>query len=365
MAVMRSVGMSGGRQQIRSLLISRNMADFRALSRPDTLHHISKRAKVMAQRKNLRSFNLNSLPMLREILRHGSVTKAAQSLGVSQPALSGALRHLRDHFGDQLIVRRAGHMVLTPKAENLLAPLETALQTIQSLVLDQDIVASRDLQRIKIAATDHTMHLLSAPLVRTIIDHAPGLGVQLLSVGAHSVEQLLAGTIDMIITPRAVMTTGLADARGMRDVNSELLWSQRLVCLGRRDDPTLAGGLSIEEYLARPHISFAIDADRNISVERAFLAERSLIQNDVLLTSSYASLPDIVAATGCLSLIPEGMAHVATQFYRVQYFEPPLPFPPLELVMVWHRRHDGDERIIRLREVLKHCVGMQSLASVG
>jgi LysR family transcriptional regulator, nod-box dependent transcriptional activator len=295
--------------------------------------------------------------MLREILRHGSVTKAAAALNVSQPALSAALRQLRHHFDDELIVRRKGGIALTPRAESLLAPLESALQSIQALVIDQDTAADRDLTRVRIATTDHSMHLLSVPLVRSLLDAGPHLGVQFLSVGGHSVAQLMSGGLDMIITPRSMMTTGLASAKGLRDVNSELLLTQRLVCIGRRDDAKLAAGLSIDEYLERPHVSLALDSDRNISVERAFLAERSLIQNDVLLTSSYSSLPDIVASTGCLSLVPEGMAMAVSQLFPLQYVEPPISFPTLELVMVWHRRDEKNEHIIQLRKILKHCAG--------
>jgi LysR family transcriptional regulator, nod-box dependent transcriptional activator len=307
--------------------------------------------------KNLRSFNLNSLPMLREILRHGSVTKAAVALNVSQPALSAALRQLRHLFDDELIVRRNGGIILTPRAESLLAPLESALQSIQALVSDSDGPADRDIHRIKIATTDYTMHLLSSPLVRALLDSDTTLGVQFLNVGGHSVAQLMSGGIEMIITPRAMMTTGLASTKGLRDVNSEHLLTQHLLCIGRRDDAALTAGLSVDDYLDRPHVSLALDADLNISVERTFLAERSLKQNDVLLTSSYSSLPGIVAATGCLSLIPESMAKAVSQLYPLQYVEPPIAFPPLELVMVWHRRNDTNLAMIQLRNILKHCVG--------
>jgi LysR family transcriptional regulator, nod-box dependent transcriptional activator len=308
----------------------------------------------MTMRK-IRSFNLNSLPMLRELLRHGSVTKAAAALNVSQPALSAALKNLREHFKDELVRRRDGAMFLTAKGESLLQPLEQALSSIEALVLENDDAVPRDVQRIKIATTDHSMHLLSAPLARVIIEDAPHLGVQFLNVGGHSVAQLMSGAIEMIITPRSMMTTGLADSRALREVNSELLMSHRLVCIGRNDDAELTAGLSLAEYLARPHVSLALDVDRDISVERVALAGLSLPQNDVLLTACYSTLPAIVATTGCLAVLPEGMAKTAALMYPVQWVESPLPMPALELVMVWHRRNDNDGRIIQLREILKAC----------
>jgi DNA-binding transcriptional LysR family regulator len=300
--------------------------------------------------------------MLRELLRHGSVTKAASALNVSQPALSAALKNLREHFNDELVVRRGGGMFLTPKGEGLLKPLEQALSSIETLVLEKSDGTAREVQRIKIATTDHVIHLLGAPLARVIIEDAHHLCIQFLNVVGHSVSQLMSGAIDLIITPRSMMSTGLADTRAMREVNSELLTTHRLVCIGRRDDAELKAGLSLSQYLARPHVSFALDADRDISVERVALAERSLTQNDVLLTASYSTLPAIVAATGCLAVLPEGMAKTASMLYPVQWVESPLPLPPLELVMVWHRRSDEDGRIIQLREILKSCVSLTDVA---
>jgi LysR family nod box-dependent transcriptional activator len=308
--------------------------------------------------RNIRSFNLNSLPMLRELLRHGSVTKAASALNVSQPALSAALKNLREHFNDELVIRRGGGMFLTPKGEGLLKPLEQALSSIETLVLEKNDGAAREVQRIKIATTDHVMHLLSTPLARVIIEDAHHLGIHFLNVGGHSVSQMMSGAMDLMIVPRSMMSTGLADSRAMREVNSELLTTHRLVCIGRNDDAELTAGLSLTEYLARPHVSLALDADRDISVERVALAERSLTQNDVLLTACYSTLPAIVAATGCLGVMPEGMAKTSTLMYPLQWVESPLPLPPLELVMVWHRRNDHDGRIGQLRKILKSCASL-------
>jgi LysR family transcriptional regulator, nod-box dependent transcriptional activator len=295
--------------------------------------------------------------MLREILRHGSLTKAASALHVSQPALSAALKQLRGHFGDPLIVRRGSGMALTARGESLLAPLEQALKSIETIVLEKADPGVRDVQRIKIATTDHTMHLLGAPLVRVLIEDVPDLGVHFLNVGGHSVAQLLSGAIDLIITPKSMIATGLASARGMREVNSEVIKTHRLVCIGRKDDHELKAGLSLEAYLARPHVCFALDADRDISVERVTLAANSLVQNDVLLTASYSSLPGIVAATGCLAVVPEGLAKASTLIFPLQWVEPPLALPPLELAMVWHRRNDQDERLSQVRHILRHCAG--------
>lgn len=309
----------------------------------------------MNTRSNLRSFNLNTLPILREILRHGSVSKAAIALNVSQPALSGALKQLRHQFGDELVVRAKGGMKLTPKAESMLAPLENALAAVQQLITPGAEHPQAPPTVITIATNDHVMNVLSGSLVQLLLREKINILPHFLVAGGHTAEQLLNGTIDCIIMPRLAFVGSHASARDFALLNSEQLFSERLVGIGRRDDKELAGGLSIEQYLNRPHVAFSLDFERNISVEQAFLAGNSLKQNDIVRFSSYSALLGAVQATGCIGLIPHGLARFAKDLLDFQIFTPPLAFPPLQWTMIWHRRAENDEKLVQCRAVMKAC----------
>lgn len=309
----------------------------------------------MSTQISLRSFNLNTLPILREILRHGSVGKAAIALNVSQPALSGALKQLRHQFGDELIVRTKGTMKLTAKAESMLAPLEQALAAVQQIITPgaQDPLAPPTVMTI--ATNDHVMNILGAPLVHLLLQEKLNILPHFLVAGGHTSAQLIDGTIDCIILPRLVMVGSHASARDFDALNSELLFSEDLVGIGRREDTELANGLSLEEYLKRPHVTFSLDFERNISVEQAFLAGNSLKQNDIVRFSSYSALLAAVASTGCIGLVPRSLARFAEALFNLQVFVPPLAFPKLEWTLIWHRRGDDDERLAQCRTILKAC----------
>lgn len=314
----------------------------------------------MNARVSLRSFNLNTLPILREILIHGSVGKAAIALNVSQPALSGALKQLRAQFGDELIVRSGGSMKLTPRAEALLAPLEQALSAVQKLLVPsaQDFA---DLQVVfRIATTDHVMNVLGAALVRLLLRENLNIQPHFLNAGGHSAEQLLKGEIDFIIMPKLTLVGSHVYSREQHSLNSEFLFAEALIGIARSDDKDLARGLSAEEYLARPHVSLNLDPQRNISVEQAFLAGNSLRQNDVAQFSNYISLLGVVASTSCIALVPERLATRVKDTFDLQTFAPPLAFPPLEWTMIWHRRNDDDQTFARCRTILKSCAGATS-----
>lgn len=310
----------------------------------------------MSAKTSLRSFNLNTLPVLREILLHGSVSKAAKALHVSQPALSGALKLLRHQFGDELIVRSHGAMKLTPKAEAMLAPLEQALSAVQQLLLPSAGGPAAPPIVFRIATNDHVMNILGGPLIQTLLREDLRIMPHFLSAGGHTAGQLLSGEIDFIIMPKLALVGSHVSSRDQDSLNSEPLFSEPLVGIGRRDDKELADGLSVEDYLMRNHVSLDLDAERNISVEQAFLAGNSLKQNDVARFSCYSALFGAISATRCIALVPNSLAMAVENMFDLQVFTPPIEFPKLEWTIIWHRRNDNNAEFFQFVNIIKSCI---------
>jgi LysR family nod box-dependent transcriptional activator len=306
--------------------------------------------------RSLRGFNLNALPALLEILRQGSLTKAASTLNITQPALSNILKQLRLDFGDQLIVRSGQSMRLTPKGAGLLAPLEHSLATVEQVLIGDDFDPEESERRFRIATNDHIMTMLGAPLAATMLATGPHMAAEMFTAGSSSVKKLLIGDIDMIITPKALMSGGPSDEEVVRNVSAELLFQEPLVCIGARDDDALRTGLSITDYLARPHIGFAFGDGQLGSMEQVQLARQGYQQKNLLLVASYAAVPKIVAQTGCLAVVPEGLAKQAQAEFDLQIIEPPVLFPPMEWMMVWHSRNDGNAFTKWLRAALLQSI---------
>jgi LysR family transcriptional regulator, nod-box dependent transcriptional activator len=317
----------------------------------------------MSKINNLRQINLNSLPVLREILRHGSIAKAAEVLNLTAPALSNTLRQLRGYFDDELIARNGREMVLTPKAEAMLLPLEIALSSVQDVLLDGDFDASKSTGEFQIAMTDHSMSLLAAPLMVIMADEAPAMRARFIGVSRTIVDDFATGKLDMIVTPRAILGAGHFNAAQLSRIRTEFLHSEPMVCIGHADDTELSAGISLQQYLQRPHAGFFLNAEQHASLEQAYLASMGHRQHDRLLMSSYLSLPMVVAMTGCLSLVPLSVAVLAAQIHPIQFVRPPITFPDFELVMVWHERDDGNPSAKWLRDVLKRCIAAPDAGS--
>lgn len=306
--------------------------------------------------RRLRQTNLNMLPVLRELLKHRSVTRAARELNLTQAAVSNSLRRLRDHFADELLVKEGRGLRLTPKAQGLIAPLEHALTAVSGILTDEPFTPERSRRRFRIATADYVTAVLTPALATRLGDEAPGVSVQMVTARGRSAEDLRLENIDLLITPRQIISAAIYDApRVMRAFAFEPLARDPFVCVGRADDAALARGLSVDEYLARPHASFFLDLDVHASLEHGYLQEHGLSQFDRVLTSDFTVLPLIAAASDCLALLPASLARTVTANLNLQVVPAPLPVPDLELVMIWLGRRTQEPEMAWLRGVLRDC----------
>jgi LysR family transcriptional regulator, nod-box dependent transcriptional activator len=304
--------------------------------------------------KNLRSINLNGLPVLRELIRHVSVSKAAAALNLTQPAVSNALKQLRLDFKDDLIRRNGKTMELTPKALQLRRKLDALLETTEDLVFPDEFELSLSEHVFRIAATDHVMSVLAPSLAAALVRDAPKIRVHFQMMQLHLVGELMTGGVDFVIIPRATIAAGGTKSETFASIVSETIATEPMVCIGRNDDAELRAGLSRNQYLARQHVGFFVDPAQHVTHDQQHMAISGLVRNDRMLLMSYAAIPAVVAASGCLAIVPQSVAKIGQQSNAIQIVPPPIPIPDLEMVIIWHKRNDADPAFQWMRALLKH-----------
>lgn len=304
----------------------------------------------------LRSVNLNLLPVLREVLRHRNLTRAAETLNLTQSAVSNSLKQLRDHFGDELLVRDGRSMRLTEVGLRLVEPIEEAMVAVQRALAPQRFDPEQSEQRFRIATADYVMATLGPPLAAILEAEGPRMSVQMLTARRQSGEDLRVGRVDMIIMPRRMLYAGLDGGRAIAgEAVIRPLMTERFVVVGNSNDLDLKRPLTAQRYLSRAHAGFFLDFDVHASLEQFHLNETGIRQFERVLTSSFCTLPLIAATGSALTLLPESMARRAAETLPVRMAPCPIEMPPLDLIMVWHRRRDDDEALVWLASSLKRC----------
>ena len=295
---------------------------------------------------DLRSFDLNLLVVLHALITERSVSRAATKLHLSQPASSAALKRLRSALHDPLLVRDGLQMILTPRAEELLRPVENILGLIGTLDTPKGFDPAIFQRTMRIATNDYGAFILIPPLMNRLQQIAPGIDVEVWEIGRDALAALNEGKIDLAI----------ADGWTLKQCSStEVLFSETFTCLVRQDHPRIRAKLTVEDYLAEQHILVSVRGRVPGHVD-AILAQRGLQRHIRLTLPHVLAVPAAIAATDCIVTLASRIAHSLAADYQLKMFAPPIEINSFEIAMAWKPRMANDPAIQWLRSELTSIV---------
>ena len=289
--------------------------------------------------------DLNLLPIAVALYDELSVSRAARRLGMSQPAVSKALRRLRDTFNDPLFVRSPSGIVPTPRAHAIVRAARPHLQHLQQdLVKDERFDPATSTRPITLALSDIAeMAFLGSVLERLRI-YAPKSPVSTVSVGdAQLVEGLENGSIDL--------AAGYYPALSLRNFRQRRLSKHGFACLMRAGHPLCKSRLTVSAFLAAEHIVIRPE-HRSQEVLERFIERRKMRRKVAMYTSNVLSVPFIVMESQLIATLPYAVVSRFTSLTtQVAAALPPFDLT-YDLKLHWHRRFDNEPRSIWLRDQL-------------
>ena len=291
----------------------------------------------------LDSFDLNLLVAFDVLLEERSVTRAARRLNVTQSAMSAALKRLREAFQDELLVLHGKRMVPTPHALTLAPEVGTAIARLRSLIATGtgfDPATSK--RRFRIDASDYITTVLLAPLIGALHVEAPDVRLDLALPSAASNERLENGEIDLLITPDEFLEP---------DHPRELVFEERHVVVGWRENPVLAGAMTEGIYMASGHVAVRI-FDRDTFIE-SFLYKRAPDRRIEVIAQSFIQVPWLLRGTERLSVMHERLARVAAPVFDLAVAEAPFALPVMREMMQFHVTRSNDAGLAWVRDRLK------------
>ncbi|MDB4931794.1 MAG: LysR family transcriptional regulator [Myxococcaceae bacterium] len=283
---------------------------------------------------NLAAVDLNLLVTLEALLAERSVTRAARRLGLSQPALSHALQRLRDLFGDPLFLRAPGGLLPTDRALELSAPLAAALDAVRLALSGPAAFDPATARRtFAVATADHGSFVLLPELWATLNAEAPGVDV---SVRVDTVDQgrreLLDGELDLLIGPYQREVAGYYRQR---------LLHERFVCVLRKGHPAARGGLTLDKWLALPHLLVAPRGKPGSAVDTA-LAAVGRARRVGLMVPQFLVAPHVVAGSDLVWTAPERMARAYAKLLPLVLRPVPIALEGFTVWQSWHERRHRD-----------------------
>jgi DNA-binding transcriptional LysR family regulator len=298
---------------------------------------------------NLRSLDLNLLLVFDAVMAERNVTRAADRIGLSQPAMSNALTRLRHHLKDELFVRSPDGMRPTARALELAAPIHEALSSLEQALDPALFDPAQSTRTFKIATNDYVAAVLMPKVMARLAEIAPGIDVRLVPLGGRMHELLDAQEVDFACTSVGEQPERFAT----RDIVED-----SYVVLMRSGHPLGAyDRLRIEVYAAATHVLVTPRGDPRGFVDSA-LAARGLTRRLALTVNQFAAAPAIVAATDLVATIPKRAADLFGPPFGLIHRPCPVPAPrEMSLVsLVWNRRLSRHPAFTWFAETFAHCV---------
>lgn len=287
---------------------------------------------------NLSRLDLNLFIVFDAIYAQQSLTRAAEVLHVTQPAVSNSLARLRSLFDDPLFVRSPGGVRPTPLARQLIEPVRQALATLNDCVsarLDFDPAQAE--QAFRIHATEQAEYGVVPALLERLTQVAPAVRLEVVFMNRRDVALALAsGDLHLALD---------APLLNHPELVSRPLHSDRYVCAFRNAHPLATQPFTLEAYLAAQHVhvSSRLKGSGHVDLALRAIGERRRI---ALRLQHYGALPAILAQSDLLASIPAGLA----QRWGLQLRELPFETSATDLHLFWHRTADHDPAINWLRE---------------
>lgn len=297
------------------------------------------------QRSLLDRIDLHLIRVLHTVLTEQSVSRAALRLGMHQPAVSGALKRLRDLAGDPLLVRHGTQMVVTDAGRRMIEPAATILRTADTLFTEaQQFDPRTSTQRFSIAASDYLDPLFLPHLVADIKRHAPLSHVEIhaLTGEADYREQLAQGAVDLVVGNWMQPPDELHMAH---------LFSDEVVSLVSQRHPAVRRGWTATEWLDAEHIAPTPNYPGARGIIDQMLDERGLQRRITVRCSYFGLIPEMVADSLLVLTTSRQFCERYTARLPLAILPCPVPMPPMLYYMLWHARsqHAGAARWLRDR----------------
>lgn len=292
---------------------------------------------------DIRTLDLNLLKALDALLDERSVTRAAERLSLTQPAVSGMLTRLRECFDDPLFTRTQRGIVPTLRALELAQPVKAILAEVSTLLQPKVFEPATAQMTINIAATDYALRAVIVPFMAALRIQAPHIRVAVLPVSNEQTSaQFARGVIDIaLITPETAPP----------ELHARPLYQEEYVCLLREGHPLAQPeALTLDAFCQQDHALVSYVGGNFQGVTDDALAALGRSRRVTLSVCSFLVLPEILRVSDLISVVPQ---RLAMNLAGLAVLPPPLKIAGFSKIMVWHERTHRDAGHRWLRELLR------------
>ena len=307
---------------------------------------------------SFKNLDLNLLRVFDAVMSEQNLTRAADRLAMTQPAVSNALKRLRDALGDELLVRTAHGVRATPRAEELWPTVREALLALETAIAPAEFDLSQVQTTFRLAMADSTATLFLPILVNAIEKEAPGMRVRMATLTTRDPRpMLLSGDIDLAVGSFPGVQAQLTLAQGALSttIRHKGLYSGKYVCVMRRGHPLAALELTLDRFCEahQLQVSFSGRAHGMTDDQLAKLGRKRIT---LLTVNQYFTAGRVIANSDLITILPYHLIAATGMQDALVWKELPITLPEMHVDMLWHERNARNRAHEWLRTQILHAV---------
>lgn len=289
---------------------------------------------------NFRTLDLNLLRVFDQVMAERNLTRAAQRLAMTQPAVSNALRRLREAIGDELVVRTASGVRPTPRAEALWPHVRAALDELRAALDPAAFDPRQNAATFRLAMADATAATLLPHLISVIEREQALTNLRVLPLTTRDPRALLErNEADFAVGYFPDAVAALSHEGHGAPLHHERLWDDEYVCVMRKDHPLAKRVLTLDEFCDAHHLLVSFSGRAHGFVDQA-LAALNRTRRVVLTVNQFFTAGRVVTQSDLLTVLPRQFVP-ATGFEGELVTRPlPLSLQGVHVEVLWHQRHD-------------------------
>lgn len=306
---------------------------------------------------NFRTLDLNLLRVFDVVMVERHVTRAAVRLAMTQPAVSNALRRLRDATGEELFVPGANGVTPTPRAEAVWPAVRAAMDSLRGAFDPQEFDPRRDRRSFTLCMADATADVLMPTMMKLLQRESLQVDVRVLALTTRDPRpQVEQGLADVAVGFFPDVAAAHAAQGGTGTTVLDALYGCEYVIVMRRDHPLARDeATSLDAYCASRHLRVSFAGRPHGFVDEA-LARLGRRRHVVLTVNQFSTAARVVRDSDLLTVLPRSFVP-ATGFASELAVRPfPCELPRIDVAMLWHRRHERDAAHRWLRQTLVQAV---------
>jgi DNA-binding transcriptional LysR family regulator len=304
----------------------------------------------------LNQLDLNLMVCLDALLAERSVSRAAKRVFLSQPAMSVALKRLRQYFDDDIVVQVGRALKLTEFAESLQKPVRDAILQMRAISeWKPNFDPAQSDRKIILEASDYITAVYMTRVFECAYAKAPRIRFDLRLLGPTYLDDFESGEIDMLVIPEVVSSN---------EHPRETLFSDTFSCVVWERNSLVSDGISKDQYLRMGHVMTEWDGGRLAALDETVLAHSGYARRREVTAPSFSLAPQLVVGTDRVATVQTRLAHKMALQSPLRVLPCPIEIPPIVETVQWHKYQERDPAILWFLQILRSVALELSAVSV-